>query len=316
MPARHRAPEAAEGNSVPVSILLALFSALTSAANLLMQRVSSGAGPSGSVLRLARYLLRQPLWLLGAGAAVASFVLQAAALRRGQLSVVQPVLVTELVFVLLLRQLWLRQSVRALAWTSAGVTCVGLAGFLVAAEPRGGHLRPTDGAWVTCVLAFGGSALALAVFASRGSPARRAALYAAAAAVTGAFGATLIKTAVTTLTSNGPAELLTSWPVYALILTMIASAVLIQAALHVGPLTVSQPVLVILNPIVSIWLSVWLFAEHFTDDAAVLALGACSFATLIVGVIILTRSAPQQDLTGSAAGATPPPVPVLDGRPG
>jgi hypothetical protein len=41
---------------------------------------------------------------------------------------------------------------------------------------------------------------------------------------------------------------------------------------------VSQPFLVIVDPIVSIALSVWLFDEHFKPDAAVLALAAIAFA--------------------------------------
>ena len=44
-----------------MSILFALLAALSSAANLLTQRVSSGAGPTGSAWQLALYLLPQPL---------------------------------------------------------------------------------------------------------------------------------------------------------------------------------------------------------------------------------------------------------------
>ena len=92
---------------------------------------------------MARYLVRDRLWLIGTAAAVAGFGFQAAALHYGRLSVVQPVLVTELIFVLLLRSLWLRQRVRPAAWGSAGLTCISLAVFLVAAEPRGGNPSPT-----------------------------------------------------------------------------------------------------------------------------------------------------------------------------
>src|SRR5258707_12222463 len=46
----------------------------------------------------------QPLWLLGWIAAVGGFAFQALALHRGQLSVVQPILITELAFVLGLRR--------------------------------------------------------------------------------------------------------------------------------------------------------------------------------------------------------------------
>ena len=63
----------------------------------------------------------------------------------------------------------------------------------------------------------------------------------------------------------------THWPVYALAAGGVAALFLEQAALHVGPLRVSQPFLVIIDPVVSIALSVRLFGEHFTANAAVLA---------------------------------------------
>jgi drug/metabolite transporter (DMT)-like permease len=278
-----------------VSAVFALLSALSSATNLLTQRVSSGAGPKGSMWRVAAYLVRQPLWLFGFAAAVAAFVLQAAALRHGELSQVQPLLVTELVFVLVLRRVWLRQRVRQAAWASAALTCVALGIFLVAAEPRNGKPLPAAHAWVETIVLFGGATVVMTLAAGRGSPTRRAGLYGAAAAVTGALAATLMKTAVTTLTTHGPIAMLSDWQVYALAIMSIASGLLAQAALHTGPLSVSQPIMVIVTPIISIWLSVWLFGEYFTDNIAVVALGACSFVALLVGAVLIIRTSPQRD---------------------
>ena len=285
-----------------MTIVFALLSALSSAVNLLTQRVSSRAGPSGSPWRLAGYLLRQPLWLFGAAAAVGAFLFQAAALRYGRLSVVQPLLVTELVFVLVLRRLWLRQRVRSAAWGSAALTCVGLTVFLLAAEPRGGRVSPTSSAWAETIGVFGGASVVMVALAARGSPARRATLYGTAAAVVGALAATFMKAATVTFTVHGPIAVLTSWTIYALLASGIASGVLVQAALHVGPLRVSQPLMVVVNPIVSIWLSVWLFAEYFTDDIAVLAVAAGAFTAVAVGVVLLTRTAPRQDARHAPEG--------------
>jgi hypothetical protein len=84
----------------------------------------------------------------------------------------------------------------------------------------------------------------------------------------------------------------THWPLYALAAGAVAGTLLQQAALHVGPLKVSQPFLVIIDPVVSIALSVWLFAENFTSSAAVLALAAAAFAVMCTGVVLLTQTAP------------------------
>lgn len=66
------------------------------------QRVSNKAVPAGvRGWRLAPSLVPQPLWLLDAGAGLASFACQALVLNDGQLSVVPPLFVTELIFALL-----------------------------------------------------------------------------------------------------------------------------------------------------------------------------------------------------------------------
>lgn len=64
--------------------------------------------------------------LAGWGALAGGFVFQALALNVGQLSVVQPLLITELVFALALRRAWLRQLIRGVTWWAAALACVSL----------------------------------------------------------------------------------------------------------------------------------------------------------------------------------------------
>src|SRR4051794_14479403 len=135
------------------------------------------------------------MWLLGQAAWLVAFALQAVALHVGRLSVVQPVLVSELLFTLLIRRLVSRWPVRTAAWGAAGLLGVSLGLFLVAAEPRGGHPDPTASAWVGAVVVTGGVTAVAVLLARSGRPERRAACYAVAAAVLGALQAALIKTA-------------------------------------------------------------------------------------------------------------------------
>jgi hypothetical protein len=107
-----------------------------------------------------------------------------------------------------------------------------------------------------------------------------------------ALVATFIKATTDTLTEFGVAGMFTRWPVYALALGSVAALFLQQAALHVGPLRASQPFLVIIDPIVSIALSVWLFDEQFTDNAAALAMAAAGLAVMCAGLVLLTQTAP------------------------
>ncbi len=274
-------------------IVFALLAALSNAVNVTTQHIASTADTRGSSgWRLVLYLFRSPLWLFGWVALAGAFVFQALALHDGQISIVQPLLATELIFALVLRQFWIHQSILKITWGAAALTCVGLGVFIVAGEPRGGRPVPASHHWIAAGVACGVAAAVLAALAQRGSENWRAAAYASAAAIMWALVATFIKTTTDTLTQFGVAGMFTHWPIYALVVGAVAGTLLQQAALHVGPLKVSQPFLVIIDPVVSIALSVWLFAEYFTSSAGVIALAAAAFAVMCAGVVILTQTAP------------------------
>ncbi len=76
-----------------------------------------------------------------------------------------------------------------------------------------------------------------------------------------ALVATFIKSATDTLSQFGIGGMFLHWPVYALAASGVAGMFLEQSALHTGPLRVSQPLMVIVDPVVSIALSVWLFGS-------------------------------------------------------
>jgi drug/metabolite transporter (DMT)-like permease len=279
---------------VTLAVVFALAAALSNAVNLMTQHSASvGAPKREKSWHLAVYLVRQPLWLLGGVAAVGSYAFQALALHNGPMSVVQPVLVTELVFVLVLRRVWIHQDVARAAWAAVTVVCVALAVFLAAAEPTGGHPTPDTAEWLSAGLVFGAAIAVLAAAGMIGSPARRAAVLAVAAALTWALEATFLKTATQTLAASGIGGMLTDWPVYAFIAATVTGTLLQQTALHVGPLSVSQPFLVITDPFASIILSIWLFDERFTNSPAKITVGLLAFAVMAAGVTVLTRTAPQ-----------------------
>jgi hypothetical protein len=276
-----------------MTVVYALLTAFSNALNLATQHKASIASPHGAkAWHLVVYLFRNPLWLFGWVALGAAFVFQALALRSGQMSVVQPLLVMELVFVLVLRRVWIHQTIRTVTWWSAGITCVTLALFLFVSEPQGGEAMPSSHIWTGVGVTTIGVASLLSLLGTRGSPARRAALMGSATAILWALVATVLKTTMGTLSQFGVAGVFVHWPVYALAVTGLAAELLNQVTLHVGPLSVSQPFLVIVDPIVSIALSVWVFEEYFTPNAIRLTLGAISFAIMCVAVTVLTRTAP------------------------
>jgi hypothetical protein len=276
-----------------MAIVFGLLTALSNAFSVTTQHIASTSdAEKSSGLRLVLYLVRHPLWLLGWVGMVASLIFQSLALHFGPLSVIQPLLVTELIIALALRRVWLHQSIRAATWFSAVVTGVGLVIFLVATAPSGSAFVPTTTRWTVPVITCVGVVILLVLFAQRGSPARRTALFASATAITWALLATFIKATTDSISADGWLGALSHWPVWALCACGILGIFCEQSALHVGPLSVSQPFIVIVDPIISVALGVWLYREHFHSGLLHVGVGGLAFAVMCVGIVALTRTAP------------------------
>ena len=290
-----------------MTVIFALLAAFCNALNVTAQHLASiGSQKKSKGWRFVAYLLKNPLWLFGWAALGGGFVFQALALHDGQVSVVQPLLITELIFALGLRLVWLRQSIRSATWWAAAVTCLSLGVFLATAEPKGGSPYPSTHVWAAAAGTTVGAAAVLALPGMRGSPGRRTVLLASASAIMWALVAILVKTMTDTWSEFGVGGMFLHWPVYALAAAGLGAEVVHQTTLGAGPLSISQPLLVIVNPIVSIGLSVWIFDEYFTADAPRLALGSLAFVTMCAAVVVLTRTAPAtMSPSPSAADASP-----------
>ena len=118
----------------------ALGSALLYAlASVLQQRAARAVPPERSMrISLLTTLLARPLWVVGVLADVGGFLLQFYALDRGSLVLVQPLLVSGLLFALPLGAVLSKQRMRAPDWIGAACVMVGLSVFLVVANPDRG----------------------------------------------------------------------------------------------------------------------------------------------------------------------------------
>jgi len=250
-----------------LAILAGLATALSNALALTTQHLASARHPSPPKgMAFVAFLLRQPLWLAGWLALGGSLVFQTIALHAGSLALVQPLLVSELVLALVLRRAWLGQQLTAGAWWSALVTTTALAVFLTLSRSSGDH-DPTARSWLVVGALCAAVTLSAVIVGRRGNPARRAASFGLATAVSWAFEATLIKALGTEWVRHGVAGTLQNWVFYVFCVAGIVGLLCEQTALHVGPLGVSQPVIVIADPLVSIGLGVGLYAEYFEGSA-------------------------------------------------
>jgi drug/metabolite transporter (DMT)-like permease len=276
------------------AIVFAVLSALSNAGSAVLQRLAvvDRTSETRSLWRTAIDLVRQPVWLLGGLFLIGTFGFQALALYFGPLSVVQPVLVLELIFTLGLRVFLLHDGIASRTWSAALMICLGLGAFLVVASPSEGTHVPNAGQWMLAVGTRALIVVALLLLARYGSVARRAALFGAATAVVWSVDAAFMKQTVDELAHSGLPGLLTHWPLYAMIATGVLGTILLQAAYAVGPLAASQAPLLIVDPLASIVLGIELFHEQLRTGPGYVFGAVVSLAVLGAGVVMLSIWAP------------------------
>ena len=217
------------------------------------------------------------------------FALQATALRFGELSVVQPVLTTELLFLLLILGVWFRYRLGWKEWLGSLIIVAGLGGFFLAAAPKGGNAIPSNRQWLVATVLLLAAIAGFVLAALRGPRWWRAASFGAATAVTAAYTAALTK-AITTYTTQGWGHVLTHFQPYMLAVCGLGTVFLLQNALHAGPITASRTTLVTINPLVSIVLGITLFHDTLRTGVGWVSLELAALAVLVAGVVILARS--------------------------
>ncbi|MCW5251255.1 DMT family transporter [Streptomyces sp. SHP 1-2] len=256
------------------TVVLALLAALCNAAASVLQRRAAAqdeerAGAAHTVVGSLLRLVRDRYWLGGAALLAVTAVLQSAALAVGSLSVVQPLMATELLFTLAVGSAVFHRRPDRRTWLAFAALAVGLALFLGAAAPSPGRDTAVPGRWGWAGLALFG---AMAGFTAvgrlvRGAP--RAALFGSASAV--GFGGTAgLMKEVTGRLPQGAGAVLTQWPPYATAGLGLLSFLLLQSALRAGTLAASQPTLTLGDALTSVALGWALFGEQIALGVRVL----------------------------------------------
>lgn len=279
-----------------IAIVFALLGAFSQGLTSLLQRVANLDAPDKEVSLWTKtnYLLHQPLWIFGWICMGGTFVFTALALYFGELAVVQPILVTELIFTLALRALWLKDPIDRRVWGAAFIMCVGLFGFLMVARPQEGNGSPSARVWLVAIGSRCIIILVLFILSRWGSPARRAALLGACAAMMWAIDAAFVKVATTQLSQFGVLRLFVHWAVYAVIISGILGTIFLEAAFSAGPLTASQPALLIIDPLASIILGIQIFGETLNHSPVAITFQVLFLLVMFAGVWFLSQWAPPE----------------------
>jgi hypothetical protein len=290
----HRRAERTDGSLVPlIAVVAALGSSLAYAITAVTEQLSTKRVKRRRALspELLLDLIKQPLWLAGIGANVASFVLQVVALRFGPLALVEPILVCDLIFAGLITAI-LRKHLDLVIGAGVVACAAGVAGFLVIARPSGG--RQAIG-FVEALPLLAGFAAVLAGCLAVARWNRTVRPLALALACGAAFAATdfSIKLATAEL-SGGLADLFTHWPIYAVAIIGPIGFILNQDAFQAGILL--APVLAIITitdtigDVVLAWL---LLHEKLASGPAAIAGQAASLVVMAVGIVVLAHRSPQ-----------------------
>ena len=271
--------------------ILALGAAFSNALISVLQRIGVEDAKEEDTLRLSllTHALKRRVWLAGFALMIASFILQALALHFGRLSQVQPILVTEILFLVFILSTRFGYRVGAREWLGVGMASAGLAGFLVFAAPIGGNQLPENLDWVivggACVVVM---AITI-VLALRGPRWWRAAMFGTSAAVGYAFTAAMTKV-VTHYFAQDWVSVFWHWQTYALASFGGASVFLTQNAFHAGPIGASQTAIVLIDPLVSIGIGIALFGDNLQTAGARGPLEALSLLILCIGGYSLSHS--------------------------
>jgi drug/metabolite transporter (DMT)-like permease len=317
-----------------ITILLALAASIFTASSSVAQRVAAAPAPDEMSfnLKLLGFLLHRKVWFFGIFCMIAGFGFQVAALRNGDLALVQPVIATELLFVFGYLAIRDRHRVRPRDGLAAVGMAVALGIILYLANPSGGsQANATSWHWIlsgasTLLAVVVVSALAMAKFGRRRpSRVRRAALLAVAAGIGWGFVAAVIKE-LSIHINQGPYAVFTNWSPYVLLLTGAMTMFVLSNAFQAGPLAATQPGLTLVDPLVASLLGITIFGEHLSAAPSHLVAEAAAAAILVASVILLsgsplietaeeaptTEEAPAQaSATGRTAHPSRTPTPTL-----
>ncbi len=252
--------------------------------------------------RILLDLVRQPLWDIAIVGTLIGFTLQVVALKYAPLAVVEPILIFDLVFAVLIAA-YLRRSADPVMLAGVAACVAGVAGFLLIARPTAGS--GTVGLAEAIWLAIGAvAAVAACLMVGQSSETLRPLALALATGICYGLSAFLIKLVTSEASHGGFAHVLTSWPIYALAIAGPVGFVLNQDAFQSG--TFIAPVMAIItaaDPLISIALAYALLNEKVSSSPAAIAGEIICLILMTVGIVLIARHSPQAMKQAASAAA-------------
>ncbi|MER6471870.1 DMT family transporter [Streptomyces collinus] len=270
-------------------LLLAVSSACCVGFGFVLQQDAAQKAPLGDFLsfRLLLDLVRVPRWLGGIALMVAGMVLGAVALGRGEISLVEPLLATNLLFALALSRYRTGKSLGRQGWTGLALLAGGVTAFILAGEPRAGNAVADPVRHWLIIGAMLGTALTLTTYAKRSRLDRGPVLLATAAGLLYGVQDALTRVSGTRFSEGGLAGLVTDWQPYGVLVLGVTALVLVQSAFETAELRMSLPALTAAQPLAGILCGVGFLGDRLHTDTGALAWEAAGLAAIVAGILLL-----------------------------
>ena len=280
-----------------IGAVLALIGATLIGAGLARQHAAAGTVEEHAAMdpRLFLKLMRRKSWLLGVALANGGFVFIASGIATGQLSIVEPIGATQVLFALFFAARASGRQLSRTEWVAAGAALVGVAGFLVIAAPQPGTDTNPAVPWAVpivglCVFVVAGLAASRSM-----SRTQRGVVFAALAGLTFGTSDALIKV----MSDHGAGGLFTHWSLYAWMAAGLVALMLQQSAYQATHLGAAMPATSTLAPTTATLLGAAMLGEQLRGGWA-LPVEIALFGLLLVGVARLAASPVLSDDTEPA----------------
>jgi drug/metabolite transporter (DMT)-like permease len=285
----------------------ALLAAVLLGVGFVLQQYSAEREPESRFLSLGILtdLLRKPRWLLGIACMIAGYLLVAWSIDHLELTVVEPLLTTYLIWALVLAVPISRQPVKVGEVTGAliligGVTLISLSR---STTPVGLSFGSFSHWYAAAIIA--GIAFAAVAIGHRRQGQVRATLTGTGAGLVFGVQDALTRQTLEGLQGNSWTVLFTTWSAYALVGAGILGIWLMQNAFSAAPLHASLPAIAAGEPLAGIALGIVVFGDRIQITPGMLAIEAGGIAALIVGVIAVARSSAFNGLRKITVVITP-----------
>ncbi|MFI1971070.1 hypothetical protein BLA24_29415 [Streptomyces cinnamoneus] len=240
-------------------------------------------------LRLLLDLVRMPRWLAGIGLMVCGMALSAVALSRGEISLVEPLTATNLLFAMALSRWQTRQPLGRSGWGGLWLLAGGVTAFIVAGRPHGGGAVTDPLRHWLIVGVMVGTALLLAAVSKRVRMSTEAALLAVAAGLLYGLQDALTRVSGERFGHGGWTTLVTSWQPYAVLVLGVTALVMVQSAFETAPLRMSLPALTAAQPLAGIVCGVGFVGDRVRTTPGALAWEAAGLAAIVTGIVLIGR---------------------------